>query len=222
MTHRGFILQPTYRLEGDRPVLLLYGVLEGGRSFLVRETAAGSSLLDSPGGRRPGPPPGRDGRSRGHRHAARWAASRWRRVELSRPSAAPALRDRLVAAGVPCFEADVRFAYRYLIDRGIRGSLEIAGERRPRPRSGRAASRTPGSGRPTGRPTLSVLSFDIETDPAARRLLSMSLHGCGAAEVLLLTPEGCDLRRPTRLPSLTSETCWPPSCAACASSTRTC
>ena len=32
----GFILQPTYRLEGGRPVVHLYGTLEGGQSFLVR------------------------------------------------------------------------------------------------------------------------------------------------------------------------------------------
>ena len=33
----GFILQPTYRLEGGRPVVHLYGTLEGGQSFLVRD-----------------------------------------------------------------------------------------------------------------------------------------------------------------------------------------
>ena len=33
----GFILQPTYRIENDRPVVHLFGRLEGGRSFLVRD-----------------------------------------------------------------------------------------------------------------------------------------------------------------------------------------
>ena len=37
-------------------------------------------------------------------------------------------------------------------------------------------------------PRLQALSLDIETDPTASRLLSIALHGCGAAEVLLLTP----------------------------------
>jgi DNA polymerase-2 len=35
-----------------------------------------------------------------------------------------------------------------------------------------------------------VLSIDIETDPSARRLLAVGLHGCGASEVLLLCPPG--------------------------------
>ena len=30
------------------------------------------------------------------------------------------LRDRLGQAGIPTFEADVRYTYRYLIDRGLR------------------------------------------------------------------------------------------------------
>ena len=34
---RGFILQATYRVENGAPVVHLYGVLEGGGSFLVRD-----------------------------------------------------------------------------------------------------------------------------------------------------------------------------------------
>src|SRR6185436_15879809 len=36
-THRGFILQPTYRVEDGRPVVHLYGTLEDGGPFLVRD-----------------------------------------------------------------------------------------------------------------------------------------------------------------------------------------
>ena len=38
------------------------------------------------------------------------------------------------------------------------------------------------------RPTMSVLSIDIETDPRAQHVLSGALHGCGASEVQLLSP----------------------------------
>ena len=54
------------------------------------------------------------------------------------PGDVPPLRTRLGEAGVECLEADVRFAYRYLIDRGIRGALHrrravrAAPRRRPR------------------------------------------------------------------------------------------
>jgi hypothetical protein len=36
-THRGFILQPTYRVESGVPVVHLFGRLEDGRAFLVRD-----------------------------------------------------------------------------------------------------------------------------------------------------------------------------------------
>ena len=52
------------------------------------------------------------------------------RVDLAVPADVPPLRDRLIRAGIPCLEADVPFATRYLIDRGVRGSVEIAGETR--------------------------------------------------------------------------------------------
>ena len=47
------------------------------------------------------------------------------RVETNVPAAVPRLRERLAAAGHKALEADVRFAYRYLIDHGIRATLGI-------------------------------------------------------------------------------------------------
>ncbi len=188
---RGFILQPTYRIERGRPVVHLYGLLETGESFLVRdrrhvpafyvlerdrervvETAQGVGpfrLVESDRVSLRGEPV--------------------TRVEVAKPSDAPRVRDRLHKRGLVTFEADVRVAVRYLIDRGIRGSLEIRGESRP----GSGVDRVfedPDVAPADWVPRLGVLSFDIETDPEAERLLSIALWGCGAAEVLMLCPEG--------------------------------
>ena len=185
---RGFILQPTYRLEGGRPVVHLFGRLQGGQSFLVRSSVErphfwiplseaaharelGARIVDDDRARRT-----MDGRAVA-------------RVEVQTPQHAPPLRDRLLQAGIECFEADVRFATRFLIDRGIRGALSIDGTEHP------------GSGvdvvfddprlEPADwTPDLSVLSVDIETDPRARTLFSIALVGCGADEVLLYRPRG--------------------------------
>jgi len=191
---RGFILQSTYRNESGRPVVLLYGRLEDGKSFLIR-----------------------DDRQVPHFHILRTDAERARalgaevrededgatslqgapvvRVDLKTPQDCPPLRDRLSSAGVTCFEADVRFAYRYLIDRGVRGSLEIRGASRPG-RDVDVQFENPEIGPTEWRPELKVLSFDIETDPEARRLLSVGLYGCGAEDVLLLTPAGATCPSP--------------------------
>jgi DNA polymerase-2 len=186
---RGFILQPTYRIESGRPVVHLFGKLEDGRSFLVRDGREGPHFfirtLDA---------------ERAWKLGVRPLVATDRvtlegepvvRVEVATPADAPPLRDRLIAEGIPCHEADVRFAVRFLIDRGIRGSLEIRGDARPG-RGTDVVFDEPEIAPSEWTPKLDVLSIDIETDPRARRLLSIALHGCGASEVLLVTPDGAD------------------------------
>ncbi|MGE5125913.1 MAG: DNA polymerase II [Betaproteobacteria bacterium] len=185
---RGFVLQPTYRMEAGRPVVQLYGRLQDGGCFLVRD-------------RRPVPhffvETSNVERARPLLHGRRPVAcgrvtlsgQPVSRIDLDQPSEAPPLRDRLATAGIATYEADVRFAIRYLIDRGIRGALEIEGQAREAPGVGLVFDEP--ELRPADwTPRLSVLALDIETDPAARRLLAVGLHGCGASEVLLSTPPG--------------------------------
>ena len=101
------------------------------------------------------------------------------RIEVDTPDQTPPLRDGLRRAGLPVFEADVRFAMRYLIDRGIRGGLEIdtAG-------AGQAGESTAGDGRRAGAGRtpdgmgadhppfhVDVLFDDPEVRPAELRLL---------------------------------------------------
>lgn len=194
---RGFILQPTYRIEEGRPVVHLYGRLETGETFLVRDRRSVPYFYVRSSDRE---------RARGL--GAPWLAETDRvslagepvdRVEVAKPPDAPPLRDRLHRAGVPTFEADVRFAVRYLIDRGIRGALEIRGRAQPGAAEGVAVDRVfdePRLAPAAWSPRLSVLSLDIETDPEAERLLSIALYaaapegGEGVAEVHLLRPEG--------------------------------
>ncbi len=50
------------------------------------------------------------------------------RFDMETPTDVPGLRDRLHDVGIDTYEADVRFAIRYLIERGIKGGCEIEGE----------------------------------------------------------------------------------------------
>ncbi len=184
---RGFILQPTYRMASGRPLIHLYGTLETGESFLVRddrlaphffidEADAGRAL--ELGARQQKP-------SRRRTLRGRPVV----RVEVGKPSDTPFLRTRLQREGIACHEADVRFAMRYLIDRGIRGSLEIEGEWRPEERLGRVYH-NPRCSPCRWKPALKTLAIDIETDPKASRLLSVALYGCASSRVLLVDPQG--------------------------------
>src|SRR5215471_374367 len=143
--HRGFILQASYRVEtgesGERrPVVHLYGRLEDGRTFLVRDDRQRPHfyIRDADAQR---------ARSLG---AVRLERSDERtfdgapvaRVEVEAPPDVPGLRDRLHTHGIDTFEADVRFASRYLIERRIKGGCEIGGE--PRGSDRRADGRASG------------------------------------------------------------------------------
>ena len=124
---RGFILQPTYRRgEGGRAVVHLYGRLEDGRSFLVRDRRLTPHffILSADAER---------ARAQGARNIVptnktTLVGRPLARVEVEAPADAPPLRERLKRSGIVCYEADIRFAMRYLIERGIRGALSIAGE----------------------------------------------------------------------------------------------
>ncbi|HKU12791.1 MAG TPA: DNA polymerase II [Steroidobacteraceae bacterium] len=185
---RGFILQASYRVttrpDGERvPVIHLYGRLEDGGTFLIRDDRQRPHFYvraaDAERARAIRVPQPRPVDSR------TFAGEPVARVEVEAPPDVPALRDRLHAAGIDTFEADVRFAVRYLIERGIKGGCEIEG------------AATAGKGvtwifdNPVLRPAdvtvmPRVLSFDIETDPKGERLLAISMFAPGLDEVLIV------------------------------------
>jgi DNA polymerase-2 len=201
---RGFILQASYRVveSGGRrtPVVHLYGRLEDGGTFLVRDgrqrphfyipsgAADRAVMLGAP---QPKPD---DKRTFGSAPVCR--------IEMQTPPDVPPLRDRLHEAGVDTFEADVRFAMRYLIERGIKGSCEIEGPATPGTRT------TWVFDDPILRPAdvriePRVLSFDIETDAKSERLLAISLYSPEIDEVLIV--DGGDRPMPEGATRCTNE-----------------
>ena len=148
VAERGFILTPTYRVRG--------GPSRGAPARGPRERRAGAGRR-RPRWRRTSSCAARDARARraarpsSRPRSAPSPTSRWRASRSRCPATCRRSARRLADAGVDCFEADLRFAYRWLIDRGIRGGL-----RRRRARS----SARPGVGRVYRNPTLAPGDFD--------------------------------------------------------------
>lgn len=180
---RAFILQSTYRVEHDQPVVHLFGVSAEGQSLVVRDTRvrptffvaeadaarAGAILAEfrqAQGGDRPDFG-GADWETLDGRQA--------REVRGALPSQIPPLRDALRAAGIDCHEADLPFATRYLIDRGIRGALRLGGPWRPGRRVARIYEDVELAPDDLA-PNLRVLALDIETDPQADRVFSFAFY----------------------------------------------
>jgi DNA polymerase-2 len=186
---RGFILQASYRVanrpDGARvPVIYIYGRMEDGGTFLVRDDRQLPHFYvraaDAQRARELRMPPAQPIESR------TFDGEPVARIEVEVPSDVPALRDRLHAAGIDTFEADVRFAVRYLIERGIKGGCEVEGNATP---GGQGVSWI--FDNPVLRPadvtvTPRVMAFDIETDGKGERLLAISMYAPGLDEVLIV------------------------------------
>jgi DNA polymerase-2 len=202
MKVQGVILQASYRISsrpGGRrtPVVHLYGRLEDGGTFLVRDDRQHPHFYirssDADRARQLG---ANEPRSSGKRD---FSASPVSQIEVEIPADVPGLRDRLQANGVDTFEADVRFPIRYLIQRGIKGACVIEGDALPGAQSGVGVTLT--FDNPELRPLQlkiepRVLSFDIETDAKAERLLAISLYGLGLDEVFIV--DGTEREMPER------------------------
>src|SRR5258706_6102115 len=130
MKTRGFILQANYRVVsqsgGRAPVVHIHGRLQDGGTFLVRDFRQRPSFYVRASDAQ---------RARALASPAPIASNKRTfdgapvcRIEVETPNEVPRLRDRLHAAGIDTFEADVRFAVRYLIERGIKGGCEIEGD----------------------------------------------------------------------------------------------
>jgi DNA polymerase-2 len=168
----GFILQPTYRVRSGRPAVHLYGRLASGEPFLIEDDrfrpyffvpTSRRDLLPRSVAEHAEPSP-----------LESLGGEPLMRVEVSVPGDVPPLRDALERRGVAVFEGDVRFAYRYLIDHGLRSSVDIDGEGQPLP-SGLLRFHNPGLSPGVGRVPLRVLSLDLETTPDASRVFSIAL-----------------------------------------------
>jgi DNA polymerase-2 len=206
---RGFILQASYRVVSDGrgrvPVVQIYGRLESGRGFLVRDdrrrphffiraadAAAAAQLRVAHGS---------------PTDCRTFAGEPVIRIDVETPSDVPPLRDRLHGAGIETFEADVRFATRYLIDRGIKGGCEIEGDPVPAGAAGGSSSLACVFDNPILHPAEvlvdpRVLSFDIETDPKSERLLAISLFAPGIDEVFIVDGAGRSMpERAVRCPT---------------------
>ena len=184
MSERGFILTPTYRIVRGSPEVHLYAVLESGEPALVVDDRVAPYFFVPAAAANEVPrlaPAARVSTA----DLRTFAGGAVARVEVPLPGDVPGVRNRLGEMGIECLEADLRFAYRYLIDRGLRGAFTVDGAFERRARVGRVY-RNPTLGPSDFAPTLRVLSFDIETSPDGKRLYSIAMAGAGGERVLLV------------------------------------
>jgi DNA polymerase-2 len=179
----GFIVHSYARSQGGRTFLYFSGRLADGSTFAVRESRYRPNFYvresDAAGLRRVEAALAAGGSGDG-RVELRDTSLRTMdgepclQASCLTPEFKRALRDALGAAGIRTYEADLRAADQYRLERRIHGPVRIRGEGR----AGRLVSKVfldpelePGR----WLPRLSVLSLDIETDISTQTVLAVGL-----------------------------------------------
>ncbi|MEK6935037.1 MAG: DNA polymerase II [Nanoarchaeota archaeon] len=170
---KGFIIYPTYRIIEGKAYINLYGKLENGQSFLTINTFKPYFFIKSKDLKKAQNLEKFDFENTKFTNFNKESVTK---IILNIPSDVPQIRELFEDNNIECYEADIRFAYRFLIDKKIQGSIEIEGEYETGERVDRIFKE------PNLKPTdykpnnLKVLSLDIETSIDGKKLYSLSLY----------------------------------------------
>ncbi|MFP4656190.1 MAG: DNA polymerase II [Candidatus Woesearchaeota archaeon] len=190
--YRGFVIQPTYKIKDDDAFVYLFGRLESGESFVAinkykpyffirnkEMKKAGEALADIDITGKP---------LFKKTDMVNFSGEKMSKVILQIPKDIPHVRKRLEGEGIRCYEADIRFEYRFMMDHDIKGTMEIKGEpidmRKKAPEIPEHIKEDdlrcdlvflePEYSESWFRPRLSLLSFDIETDRYGKSIFSIA------------------------------------------------
>ncbi|MEA1992975.1 MAG: DNA polymerase II [Euryarchaeota archaeon] len=169
---RGFIVHPTYEIKGNNVFVKLYGRLENGESFLclkryrpyffIREKDLHSALeaitVDYE-----------------KTDLVNFAGERAVKVYTDIPIDVRKNRKKLRKEEIECYEADVKFVYRFLFDKGIYAVIDIKGDYREGKRVDRVY-KDPDITPSEGEIPLKTISVDIEVDEETDEVICVSLY----------------------------------------------
>ena len=183
---KAFIVYATYEIVNNEALVLLFGRLENGESFMTRNKFRPYFFIKTS-----------DRKKAEKEFKVEYEDSDFKdfddepltKVIIDSPQDIVKLRDALQKENIICYEADVRFTQRFLIDHDLKGSCIITGEHTKGEYTDRIYE-NPSFSPTFWFPKLRVLSMDIETDRKAREIWSISLAGEEIKEVLIVKDDG--------------------------------
>ncbi|MBS3135942.1 DNA polymerase II [Candidatus Woesearchaeota archaeon] len=191
---RGYIVYPTYRIKEGKAQVMLFGRLENGESFVtindfrpyfsIRESdkEKAEQILNAMKAK---------DIEISSSSLTNFYSEKLCKVTLTIPREVPELRKIFIDKGIPCYEADIRFAVRFLIDKGIMIGLKISGEySKENDFFVDRVYKNPKLEPAEFWPKLQVLSFDIETDMEGKSLFSISMYSDKISKVYLVADNG--------------------------------
>lgn len=170
---KGFITYSNYVVEDKKTIITIYGRLENGESFLARvpekqyfyikneDFADAEKLADF---------------ETEKTEKTTVQKEEVTKIILDTPKEIKELKKLFEESGIICYEADIRPSYRYLMDKRIKGSLEIEGEFEKGLRIDRVYENPKIKAIEYLPKNLRILSFDIEAHHQNSKLYAISLY----------------------------------------------
>jgi len=175
----GFIVHPTWYVRAGVTEIHLYGRLSSGETFLVIDTRTRPRFYLRAS-------EAQQGCEIAARSGGRPAPTTWRTMDgeettsftVNTPNMLGALRRSLAEEGIRTYEADVPFAWAYLIDRHIRGSVKICGSWQEGSTTDRVY-RNPTLAPSEAEPQLITASLSLDLNPQTGVVQAIALAGFG-------------------------------------------
>jgi DNA polymerase II len=174
--NEGFIIYPTYRIENDRAYVYLFGRLKDGRSFCSKNVYEPYFYIKTSDVKK-------ISHMKGFKHEEttlkNFEGEEITKIILKLPAEVPELKKMFEDKRVECYESDIKFAYRYMLDKGLKGAIKISGKISSNKNVRTDAffespELTPGDWKPEPK-DLRILSLDIETSMDGKQFYCVSL-----------------------------------------------
>src|SRR3989344_7235191 len=168
---KGFVLYPTYRIIDGRSKVLLFGKLENEQSFLTINSYRPYFYIKE--ANQKSLPREYDYEKTDYKN---FDNEKLIKVYTKIPAEVPKLRRYLEEHGDECYESDIKFAYRFLIDNNIKSAIEInEGDYEQNEIIDRIYEE-PIISPAQFTPKLKIFSIDIETSIDGKNLYSVSIY----------------------------------------------
>ncbi len=189
---KGFLLTTTYRIEDGVPKVYLYGRLESGTPFISRHAYLPYFFIRKADEEAFRPIAKDAGLETEGSDLRTFQDDPVMKVTARVPKDIPEIRRQAEKSGIPCYEADIRFTTRFLIDRRLLPLIAFEGESSERdgcrfydePRLSPQVT-TEDVVDPRTLPELRVLSLDIEADDHDRLFCMAFAMGKKEATILV-------------------------------------
>ena len=168
---KGFILYPTYEIIGGKPSVMLFGKLENGQSFLTINSYRPYFYIKESD--KKSLPKEYDYEKSTLKNFEKKSLVK---IYTSIPSEIPTLRKYLEEKGVDCYEADIKFPQRFLIDNNIKVTVDINDDYEPNELIDRVYREPTLKPAEAYSPKLKIFSIDIETSADGKKLYSLSIY----------------------------------------------